>query len=191
MAVAKRIADPPDDGGRNGGGWGHWFIEPMPEGLIESPLDFIFAEHHRQREAAAILSMIADGEFNRAGVERLIHFLTSDFALHVGDEETVLFPALKVYCRPDDDVERVIARLAQEHRQDEAGCDRAIKILQKRLCGQLLVPDDAAQLKSFAEHIRQHLALENGVLLPIARVRFSREALASISQSMKRRRGRS
>lgn len=188
MAVAKRVADPPNDGGCEGGGRDCWLIEPMPKGLIDSPLDFIFAEHHRQREGAVILSMIADGDFNCAGVEGLIEFLETDFALHVGDEEVVLFPALKIHCRPDDNVERIINRLIEEHKEDEASCDVVVRLLKKRLAEKTLSVDDARRMRLFSDHIRQHLALENGVLLPIARVRLDALALKAISDSLKQRR---
>jgi len=188
MTVASQIGDPPSVGGHDGGGRDLWFIEPMPKGLIDSPLDFIFAEHHRQREAAVILSMIADGEFNRAGIEGLIEFLQTDFALHVGDEEIILFPALKVYCQSDDHVERIIERLVDEHKENESSCDEAVAILRKRLTETELAPDEFRKLRRFSDHIRQHLALENGVLLPIARVRLDTNALQDIAESLKQRR---
>jgi len=188
MAVARRVADPPRDGDGGGQGRDLWFIEPMPKGLIDSPLDFIFAEHHRQREAALMLSMLADGEFDARGVERLIDFLNGDFSLHVGDEELVLFPALKANCQPEDDVERIIERLQGEHREDEASCTEAVLILQRRLSGIEMTFENLRRLRRFSDHIRQHLALENGVLLPIARVRLEKDALNMISHALKERR---
>ena len=192
MAVARKVANPPKhgDGGRDGGGRDFWFIEPMPRGLIDSPLDFIFAEHHRQREAALILSMLADGEFNAHGVESLVDFLERDFALHVADEELVLFPMLKACCEPEDDVERIINRLVGEHKEDEASCERAVSILRRRLSGFEMTIEDKRQLRKFSDHIRQHLALENGVLLPIARVRLQDDVLQAVSDSLKERRAR-
>lgn len=185
MAAAGPVADPGGAGGRD-----PWTIEPSPRGLIEAPLDFVFAEHLRQREAAVMLSMIADGEFDPSGVRALIAFLETDFALHVGDEEIILFPALKAHCRPEDEVDQIIARLADEHKEDEALCGEAIAILRARLGGEKPSAAESRRLRSFSDHVRRHLALENGVLLPIARVRIGPDALKSISESLKRRRGR-
>lgn len=165
-----------------------WFIESTPPDLIDSPLDFIFAEHHRQREAAMILLKVADGEFDDHGLRDLIHFLEYDFALHVGDEEVVLFPSLRAHCPPDDNVERVIERLMEEHREDETIGDEVILILRQRLHGHNLSPAQIRKLRLFSDHIRQHLALENGILLPIARVRLNDDALRLISDSLKQRR---
>lgn len=189
MAAAHQYKDPP--GGGSGGrsdGRNPWNIEPMPHGLIDSPLDFIFAEHHRQREAAMILLKVADGEFDDHGLRALIHFLEHDFALHVGDEEVVLFPSLRAHCQPDDNVDRVIERLMEEHREDETIGDEVVLILRQRLHGHDLSPMQVRKLRLFSDHIRQHLALENGVLLPIARVRLDESALQLISDSLKQRR---
>lgn len=165
-----------------------WTIDPLPEGLIDSPLDFIFAEHHRQRVAASILAMAADGAFDREGMDGLIAFLERDFALHVGDEEIVLFPILRQRCRPEDGVERIIDRLQEEHRGDEEIGAAALDVLKAVARGQPLSPDSARLLRRFAEHIRQHLALENGVLLPIARVRLDERSLAAAAEMLRERR---
>ncbi|MCA8888943.1 MAG: hemerythrin domain-containing protein [Parvularculaceae bacterium] len=165
-----------------------WTIEPIPENLIDSPLDFIFAEHYRQREAASILMLLADGQFDVDGVRALIAFLEGDFALHIGDEELVLFPMLRQHCLPEDDVDRILARLVDEHREDEACLDVVTDILQKSVLSQSIQAIEGRKLRKFAEHIRQHLALENGVLLPIARVRLAETELGVLADMLKSRR---
>ena len=165
-----------------------WAIEPMPAGLIDSPLDFIFAEHHRQREAASILTLLADGEFDLKGVKSLLAFLETDFALHIGDEELALFPMLREHCLPEDNVERILARLEDEHREDEASLETATAILVKGVSDKQLGANEKRRLRMFAEHIRQHLALENGVLLPIARVRLRENELGVLADLLKARR---
>ena len=172
--------------GANGGGM--WQIEPMPPDLIDAPLDFIFAEHLRQREAATILLAIADGDFSEEGVGELVKFLKTDFALHIGDEEIVLFPILRQRCLPEDNIDAVIARLQEEHREDENIVEDVIETLEARLRGGALSRIGTRRLRLFAEHIRQHLALENGVLLPIARVRLSEGDLAILAEMLKKRR---
>lgn len=192
MAVAKKRTDSPtsSNGGDDGDGNGHdpWVIEKSPDGLIDSPLDFIFAEHHRQREAASILTMIADGEFNKRGVTSLIEFLETDFVTHIGDEELALFPLMKERCLPEDNVERVIERLREEHREDETVGETVTTILKSLGTANTLKHSEKGRLRSFADHILQHLALENGVLLPIARVRFERTELKILADMLKDRR---
>lgn len=190
MAVAENHDDPPSTrkSGHDGDQNGAWIIEPIPAGLIDSPLDFIFAEHHRQREAASIISMIADDEFDAKGIERLADFLENDFILHIGDEEIALFPILRQHCLPEDNVECVIERLQDEHREDESINDEVVAILRGMLSGEMLTESAKRRLHMFAEHVRQHLALENGVLLPIARVRLAPHVLDTLADMLKERR---
>ena len=189
MAEARRNDDPPNSNGSDGSnGDGLWRIEPMPPELIDSPLDFIFAEHLRQREAATMLLAIADGNYSKQGLTHLIEFLENDFALHIGDEEVVLFPVLRERCLKEDNIDALIERLNEEHREDENTVEDVISILLRRIKGHMISAVDARRLRVFAEHIRQHLALENGVMLPIARVRLSEDDLASLADMLKKRR---
>lgn len=165
-----------------------WTIEPMPEGLIDSPLDFIFAEHHRQRQAALVLNLVADGEVDDRGLAELIDFLEGDFAMHISDEELDFFPTLKQCCKLDDKIDPLIARLVEEHKDDQFVGDDVICRLKKIADGAAVTGDDSGRLRAFAEHIRQHLALENAVLLPIARVRMGQRALRTLSDCLKARR---
>lgn len=165
-----------------------WAIERMPAGLIDSPLNFIFAEHHRQREAASILTLLADGEFDLEGVKTLLAFLETEFPLHIGDEELALFPMLREHCLPEDNVDRILARLEDEHRDDEASVEMTTAILKESISSQRIGENEKRRLRLFAEHIRQHLALENGVLLPIARVRLKETELSVLAEMFKVRR---
>ncbi len=165
-----------------------WAIEEMPARLINSPLNFIFAEHHRQREAASILTMLADGEFDLKGVKSLLEFLETDFALHIGDEELALFPMLREHCLPEDHVDRILERLEDEHREDEASVEAVTAVLLASISTNSIAEGERRRLRRFAEHIRQHLALENGVLLPIARVRLRDQELRMLSDMFKARR---
>lgn len=166
----------------------NWTIEPMPVDLFDEPLEFIFAEHHRQREAALILHLIADGEFDRQGVTELIEFLKIDFALHVADEELAFFPILKQQCAPEDNIDVLIKKLSDEHKDDEQIGDEALALLRGLLKNESLDEDGKRRLRVFAEHIRQHLAVENAVLLPIARLRMNGDALKAFSKHLKARR---
>lgn len=167
-----------------------WRIEPTPKGLIEEPLDFLFAEHHRQRQAALILTFIADGQFEETGVRELIEFIQNDFETHVQDEELGFFPILKSCCPPEDNIDSIVARLVEEHKKDESVSEEILDILKTIARNRKATPAQSRQLRAFAEHIRQHLAFENAVLLPIARARMNEAALSQLSADMKSRRAR-
>lgn len=165
-----------------------WAIEPLAKGLIDDPLEFIFADHHRQRQAAIILNMIAAGEFDECGVRSLVKFMKEDFARHIADEELGFFPLLRERCLAEDKIEPLITRLVEEHKDDESGGVAIINLLKERLAGKDLNDDAKSKIAAFAEHILQHLAVENAVLLPIARVRMDETSLKALSSIFKERR---
>ncbi len=165
-----------------------WVIEKIQADLIDKPLEFIFADHHRQRQSALILNLVAAGDFDERGVCALIAFMKGDFALHIADEELGFFPLLRERCLPEDNIEPLIARLVEEHKDDEAHGEGVVNLLEKRLAGHDLTHDDTRKISAFAEHILQHLAVENAVLLPIARVRMDKASLQALSTMLKERR---
>ncbi len=188
--IASNNYDPPI-GGRGDNNYDRhdpWQIKPIPPDLIEQPLDFIYAEHHRQREVAGILLLIAEGEFDHDGVKRLVDFLENDFAQHINDEEIVLFPVLRQLCLPEDNIDAIIERLQEEHQGDESIGDEVIEVLKMRLESESLDNKAIRKIRLLAEHIRQHLALENSVLLPIARVRLAESDLKILGDMLKDRR---
>lgn len=158
--------------------------------LIGSPIDFLYAEHLRQRQAAKIMTLIADGVINRRTIHAMIEFIENDFALHILDEEISFFPVLRRRCLPDDRIDELLSLLAAEHRDDERISEEIVAILRKLASGDSAGEEDQSTLRRFADHLRHHLALENGVLIPIARARLNDEMLSMIAQSMiARRRG--
>ncbi|MFP3942288.1 MAG: hemerythrin domain-containing protein [Alphaproteobacteria bacterium] len=169
---------------------GPWTIEPIPAGLEHSPLDFLFADHHRQRQAVQILLNIADGAYNEAGLRNLVKFLEHDFALHIQDEECDFVPLLRRLCPPEDGIDALAERLAGEHADDKSSVKKVVKSLQNRLAGGKLSGTERETIRAFAAHLRRHLAIENGVLLPIARVRMDPDALAELARAIRSRRAK-
>lgn len=165
-----------------------WEIAPLPVDLLDFPLDYLVADHLRQRQAADLLQRIAQGEIPKAGIQSVIKFLTGDFALHVADEEVGLFPIMKQQCTPEDNIDALLNDLAAEHKEDEASIEKTIAILGVLSKGAELEPEQKDQLWRFAEHIRRHLAFENAILIPIARVRLNEAALKLLSGIMRERR---
>ena len=165
-------------------------IDVSDPSLIATPLDFLLSEHLRQRQFAKILTLIADGVINRRTIGDVINFIKHDLAQHILDEEISLFPILRPLCGTEDKIEAILGVLADEHREDEDASDAILNILQNIEKGEPSTPEDRAALRNFADHLRHHIALENGVLLPIARARMTADALRIVAQSMAARRGR-
>lgn len=170
---------------------GSWSIAADSTQLIDSPLDFFIAEYNRQRGAANILSRIADGAFDNQGASDLINFLENDFELHLGDKEEVLYPMMREFCSPADGVDRILDRLRGEHVRIRAICKDVAGILRSRLEGAAeFSATERRRIASLANQIREHIAFENGVLLPIARVRLKDADLATLAEKLKLRRAK-
>jgi hemerythrin-like domain-containing protein len=167
-----------------------WAIDPLPDGILDAPLDYFLAEHHRQRQAASQLLAIADGACDPGGVKRLLEFLEEDFARHIAEEESAFFPLLRSVCLAEDVVEALLSRLALEHGQDESVGDQVFDILRALGAGKKPTPVDASRLRYFAEHLKRHIALENAVLLPLARARFTPEKERALAAILRERRVR-
>ena len=170
-------------------------IEPIDARLIAEPIEFIFAEHYRQRAVLNLIEQVAgDGltvEARRHLAGVVLNFVRHELAMHVIDEERDLFPLLQRRARPGDRIVAVLAQFAAEHAADE--------MLARELSDGLATlagrgPSEptvkfriAARL--FAQSQRRHLAWENAVVLPLARERLTAADLRDLAQRIAARRG--
>ena len=169
------------------------FIEAIPDTLLREPLNFIFADHYRQRVVCTLLEELADAAtLDAAKAEEVVDFLANDMAYHVLDEEEDLFPLLRRRCAPEDEIEAMLDTLAAEHATDERlGRDIVIGL------GRLIAadaapgahPDVSEKMRAFARSQRRHLMVENNIVLPIARARLVDLDLANLARRMAARRG--
>lgn len=162
--------------------------------VFRHPLEFIFAEHDRQRIACAALDRLAadlDAEDAGENAAYILDHLTVDLPLHIADEEKDLFPLLKERCLPDDQIEDMLMLLNREHEEDDANCAALLAPLRGLARGYR--PTDAtafvAQAHAFASFQRRHLGWENGTVLPLAERRLGDEDNAALGASMAARRG--
>ena len=175
-----------------GAGGGPAIIEPMPLALLDEPLEFIFADHFRERQLCAALRRIAAvGQCKPAEADALASYMTRDLKLHHQDEDEDLFPALLRRARTEDDLEAILARLAADHEKSETLATRIAGMLSAHTrSGKPEISAQAAKLmEAYANSENKHLAVENGLVLAIARVRLTRKDLHAVSRGMKRRRG--
>lgn len=167
-------------------------IEPVDLRLLADPLDYLEAEHYRQRAALAHLERVraersAD---RRAALARLVlDFVAKDVALHMADEEKGLFPLLRARCVAHDGIERVLALVAAEHGRD---LDLVRPVMEGlALCAQREAPNAAfdGAVSAFVDSQRRHLAWENAFVLPLARKRLTAADRRRLSAAMATRRG--
>lgn len=166
-------------------------VEAVPFSLLDEPLAYIFADHFRHRQVCAALRRISQqGRADQAEACDMVEFLTHDLPLHRADEEEDLFPAVRRRALPEDRLGAVLARLMEDHRR--------ARPLIARIVGTLsLQPEDAAipvdavtcnAIQTYVVDKSAHIAMENGIVLTIARIRLTRDDLEAMARGMKMRR---
>lgn len=168
------------------------YIEAIPETLLQEPLNFIFADHYRQRVVCTLLEELADADtLDVEKVMEVLDFLANDMALHVRDEEEDLFPLLRRRCAPEDEIEAVLSELADEHANDERLGGNVIAALTGLIDAAApprTKPEVRQMMRAFARRQRRHLMVENNIVLPIARTRLVDLDLANLTKRMTARR---
>lgn len=166
-------------------------IEPQ---LLLEPLEYLFADHFRQRVLCNRLDVLVDDppiERHTAEFGHILAFMTHDLPLHIADEEESLFPLLSRRCRAGDGYDELYVLLQEEHEIDEQLSETVISGL-RALTEDGKAPDPAGFLRAagvFTETQRRHLAWENGIVLPLARKRLTPADLTVMGQAMAARRG--
>lgn len=167
-------------------------IGAMPEVLLDKPLEFFAADHQRQRVVFSLIERLATADtLDRPVATEVLRFLENDMVAHVLDEENDLFPLLEQRCKPEDNIELVLGDLAAEHSSEERTTRDIREGLAQALEANCAV-GDIAELKdrmlAFAHAEQRHLALENGIVLPLARTCLTQVDLANLSRRMTSRR---
>lgn len=164
-----------------------------PTALLLAPLDYIHAEHFRQRALCKALEEIAeasecDGEILAAAVD----FLKGDFGTHIVDEEQDLFPLLRRRATPEDDIGELLGSLSNDHGAEVRDAD----VIVTRVCGPGMAwppagiePEYRDLLRRFSRNERRHLSYENAIVLPLARLRLTPDDLRNLGRRMAARRG--
>lgn len=164
---------------------------PVALHLLSTPLEYIFAEHMRLRAVCAMLRRFADdGAIARADADLIRSYLETDLPLHRQDEEADLFPMLQKQARSVDELQTTLLRLAHDHRRIELMRLGVIEVLGQdaSVSNVTLAGTEIAILRNFADSEHRHIAIENGVVLAIARTRLNAKHLIEMAVSMKARR---
>jgi hemerythrin-like domain-containing protein len=168
-------------------------IERSPPALLKEPLEFLFAEHYRHRQMCKILEYLAVAPaFDASLIAATDDFIRYDLALHVIDEEEDLFPLLRRRCEPDDDIEDVLGRLSADHALDQqlAHVVRSIfSLAMEKRAPPSALPGGGEALLKLAKQEKSHMALENAVVMPLARRRLTADDLEALSMRLAARRG--
>lgn len=168
-------------------------LEQVPLELLREPLVWFFAEHYRHRDVCKrLLLMLGTVDFGAEDLRAIYDFLDSDLPVHIIDEEDDLFPLLRRRCAPDDHIETVLGMLSGEHASDMHDA-LAVKAVIARAISEERGLRCYSQSQSVIEHFcssqKRHIAVENAVVLPIARLRITDSDLQSLGQRLAARRG--
>lgn len=166
-------------------------LSPTNPALLSNPLDFIHEDHLREREICVQLDALASAETPDVDVAAcILEFLRNELPLHLEDEEDDLFPLLRRGCEPEDEIGKVIERLASDHQHADEDTPQVIADLELLVSKAGDLTDDMRiRFATFAVHARRHLILENAIILPFARLRLTNRDLETLRLRMMQRRG--
>ena len=168
---------------------------PDPQSdVFRHPLEYIFADHDRQRIICAVLERLADDPHASDARENAAHVLDhleNELPHHIADEERDLFPLLRQRCLADDRIDEMLSLLQDEHEEDDAHCAALLSPLRSLADGKPFVDEleFKALARGFARFQRRHLGWENGTILPLAERRLTDADHAVLGGNMAKRRG--
>lgn len=165
-------------------------LNPIGVKSLTNPLAFIAEGHLRTRQICALMDGVASNENpQQADLERILTYLNTEFAAHLADEDSDLFPLLRLRCEPEDEIERLLDRLEQEHLKASEQAPRVRDILLQCIGGLSgLSSDECEVLRAFSGNLRRHLVFENAIVLPLAQARLNEHDLDQLRQCLAARR---
>lgn len=167
-------------------------LKPMPFALLDEPLEYMVVDHFRHRSlCAALKRYAASGKVPRMEADMAIAFLDRDLIWHHEDEDQDLFPLLRQRLMPEDELGVTLARLGDDHRNGQSMVQHIVSALAERPAANPVRLDTSTcdVIRAYVTSEHRHLAIENGIVFAIARIRLRRSDLASLSRAMKARRG--
>ena len=158
----------------------------------EHPLDHLMACHRRIEDRLATLERAGVAFFeNRedalAAIRRSLEFFSTNGVRHTADEEESLFPRMLPMLSIEE--AELIAGLERQHEEAERlhdALDRAVEGLRAE------APDVEGYRRvvaSLAELYRQHIDVEDSIVMAIARRVLREDQLEAIRAEMRLRRG--
>lgn len=167
-------------------------MRPQPVSTLDDPLDHLLACHRRIEDRLATLERIGDRiEHEREAcldaLRRCNSFFATNGVWHSADEEESVFPRLLPHL--DYGERSFLAQLAAQHDEAE-GLHERLNALAANPSGG---PAWAARLRSVISRLvrlyRDHIAVEDEVLIRLGRTHLTEDDLLAASTEMKNRRG--
>jgi len=167
-------------------------IDPIPDNLVREPVEYLFADHVRQRALCRLLKTLTEGETaGRFGFAEVLVYLEVEQSNHMADEEEELFPRLRARFGKDTGLMGLLDDLEEEHERDALLGMQVTEGL-RRLVEEPksdLTDGVRASIKAFVSNVMAHLAIEDQRILPLARSCLNDEEMEHMGRAMARRRG--
>ena len=176
-------------------------IGQTPEHSFDEPIGLLSDCHRRIEKflgvqvevAATARGGVLDGR-QREALEKSLRYFHEAAPWHTADEESSLFPRLR---SSDDPAAREalaqVDRLEADHRDAEADHAEVERIIRRWLDTGELAGEETERLLDLLRRLRsmyrEHIALEDEVLFPLAERLLSAAELGSVGREMAERRG--
>jgi len=161
----------------------------------------LLSDCHRRIESflSTLLAVAshADGALDterRNALETALKYFREAAPMHTADEEESLFPLLRLLGRPDiSGVLQQLERLESDHKTAESWHREIEGIGQRWLRQEQICPQEATRLKdlvvSLSELYAAHIAMEEGLVFPMAEAELSESDKRVLGRAMASRRG--
>ncbi len=168
--------------------------EPQPD--FDQPIQLIKDCHRRIEYFFEILLKIADlhgqelDPEHANALEKALHYFKAATPRHTQDEEKSVFARLRQSSSPKAvEAAKLIDTLEQQHQQADVIHTQIDALGHLWLKDKTLSPQNASQFHQRITHLqffyKQHIAIEENHVFPVAQALFTPEQLAQIGQEMK------
>ncbi|SFJ41049.1 hemerythrin domain-containing protein [Celeribacter neptunius] len=158
--------------------------------LLEEPLEFIKEDHMHMRAVCDQIDHIADTPLpKKIEISNVLRALSNEVPLLVKDEEEDLAALILARCTPDDEIEVTLERLHREHlilSEQLPAIRRTLEVLHD--AHRRATEQERTELRAFSHQLRQHIIVENALLLPFAKARLTEDDLTTLRNKMITRR---
>lgn len=165
-------------------------LSPLPENLLNDPLEYLRADHFRQETMRNLLTAAINKAIALDELHPVFAYMESELLEHLADEDEALFPLLHRAAEASPSLADVLAVLAEGHKR----MSRTVGMLVNEMSafrGNETRPGVAKLgylVGAFCELSRWIVELEEHVIIPAARRHLDAQALGSVALSMAQRR---
>lgn len=160
--------------------------DPTDRARFDDPLEFIAEDHLRVRAACETIDRLAGTDPPPVSdIQEVIRFLEDAFPTLLLDEDDDLYILLRRRCDAEDEIEKTLVRLKDDHATAAAAIPDLLGALKRmEFETRAATVEERADLLKFASALRKHIIVENAIVLPLARFRLTEDDRANLRSHM-------